>query len=516
MHSRSRGSPPSRRVALISLCGAATLVWLAFSNLGVALPTIANELSVNLTDMQWANNALSIACGTLLLAGGRLADLHGHRKMLLLGLLIFGLAALGTAFTPNLAGLIAGRALMGAGGALILPATLAMIPTHFTRTEQPPAFAAWAAASWAGQAVGPAVGGALTTLLGWRSLFWLTAPVVLVLYVLTTRSAPEAQKARGRVDLIGLVTGAGAALCLLFALTEGQQVGFDDPLIIALFGAAAALTLTFVFVELRITDPLVDLRLFRTRSFDGALLVNLTMNLSFAGALFVLSLYLQDVRGYSAIAAGLLLVPAAGTILIFNAVGARIVSRHDARSPSIWGLVLVGVGSFAVSALLPSISVLAVILGLLIIGVGLGLLSVPVADTIVGGPPVALAGAASGLYKTSSMLGGALGVVLLTAATTRFGRADAAPVSTAAGLTEAESSQVVNALTNSQTAIAILDKLPANERSLVIAVYHQAFSDGVSTALVLGGVIAVVGAILAAWIWPRQRKSGSPRQTQQT
>lgn len=516
MHSRSRRSSPSRRAALISLCTAAMLVWLAFSNLGVALPTIATELNVNLTDMQWANNALSIACGTLLLAGGRLTDLHGHRKMLLLGLVIFGVAALATAFTPNLAGLIAGRALMGAGSALILPSTLAMIPALFKRTEQPTAFAAWAAATWAGQAVGPAIGGTLTTLLGWRSLFWLTAPVVVVLYIVTKQNAPEAQKGRGRVDLIGLFTGAGAVLCLLFALTEGQQVGFNDPLIIALFGATAVLAMAFVFVELKVADPLVDLRLFRTRSFDGALIVNLTMNMSFAGALFVLSLYLQDVRGYSAFAAGLLLVPAAGTILIFNAVGARIVTRHDARSPSVWGLVLVGVGSLAISALLPSLSVLAVILGLLIIGVGLGILSVPVADTIVGGPPVALAGAASGLYKTSSMLGGALGVVLLTAATTRFGRAEAAPVSTAAGLTEAESNQVVNALTNSQTATAVLDKLPASERNLVIAAYHQAFSDGVSTALVLGGVIAVIGAVLAAWIWPRQRKGRSPRQPQQT
>ncbi|MCN0153792.1 MFS transporter, partial [Salinispora arenicola] len=445
------------------------------------------------------------ACGTLLLAGGRLTDLYGHRQMLLLGLLIFGVAALATAFTPNLAGLVAGRAMMGVGSALILPATLAMIPALFDRAEQPSAFAAWAAATWAGQAVGPAIGGTLTTLLGWRSLFWLTAPVVLVLYLTIRRDAPTATRGHGRVDLIGLITGAGTALCLLFALTEGQQVGFNDPLIIALFAATLALGATFVFVELRISDPLVNLRLFRTRSFDGALIVNLTMNMSFAGALFVLSLYLQDVRGYTAFIAGLILIPAAATILIFNTIGARILTRHDPRAPSIWGLVLVGLGSIAISTLLPSLSVLAVILGLLVVGAGLGLLSVPVADTIVAGPPTTLAGTASGVYKTSSMLGGALGVVLLTAATTRFGRAEAAPVSTAAGLTEAESNQVVNALTNSQTASAILDKLPTSERSLVIGVYHQAFSDGVSTALILGGVIALAGAVLAGWIWPRRK-----------
>uniref|UniRef100_UPI00036A9AA1 MFS transporter n=1 Tax=Salinispora arenicola TaxID=168697 RepID=UPI00036A9AA1 len=267
------------------------------------------------------------------------------------------------------------------------------------------------------------------------------------------------------------------------------------------------------FVELRISDPLVNLRLFRTRSFDGALIVNLTMNMSFAGALFVLSLYLQDVRGYTAFIAGLILIPAAATILIFNTIGARILTRHDPRAPSIWGLVLVGIGSIAISTLLPALSVLAVILGLLIVGAGLGLLSVPVADTIVAGPPTTLAGTASGVYKTSSMLGGALGVVLLTAATTRFGRAEAAPVSTAAGLTEAESNQVVNALTNSQIAREILDKLPTGERAVVVRVYDQAFSDGASIALVLGGVIALAGAVLAGWIWPRRKgqRTKNPR-----
>ncbi|WP_018809180.1 MFS transporter [Salinispora arenicola] len=507
MYSRPGRSSPSRRAALVGLCTAATLVWLAFSNLGVALPTIATELSVNLTDMQRANNALSIACGTLLLAGGRLTDLYGHRRMLLLGLLIFGVATSATAFTPNLAGLVAGRAMMGVGSALILPASLAMIPALFDRARQPSAFAAWAATTWAGQAVGPAIGGGLTTLLGWRSLFWLTAPVVLVVYVITSRYAPKASRRRGRVDLVGLATGAGAALCLLFALTESQQVGFNDPLIIVLFAATPVLGAAFVFIETKAADPLVDLRLFRTRSFTAALIVNLAMSMSFAGTLFVLSLYLQDVRGYTAFVAGLLLIPAAGTILGFNTVGARLVTRHNARSPSLWGLVLVGLGGFAISALLPSLSVLAVILGLLIIGAGLGLLSVPVADTDVGGPPASLAGAASGAYRSSSMLGGALGVVLLTTATTRFGRAEAAPVSTAAGLTEAESNQVVNALTNSQTASAILDKLPANERSLVVGVYNQAFTDGVSTALILGGVIAVAGTVLAGWIWPRTHRA---------
>ncbi|MDM4719565.1 MFS transporter [Micromonospora sp. WMMA1363] len=507
MHARNRRSPPSRWSALVGICIAAALVWLAFADLGVALPTIATQLDVSLTDMQWANNALSIACGTLLLATGRFADLYGRRRLLLLGLVVFGCASLVTAFLSGLAGLIVGRAVMGIGGALILPATLALIPVLFSRAEQPTAFAAWAAATWAGQALGPAFGGTLTTLLGWRSLFWISAPAALVAYLLTSRNTPESREvSSGRVDLVGVVTSAGAALCLLFALTEGQRVGFRNPVIIGLFVAALLLAALFVIVELKITNPLVDLRLFRARSFDGALTVNLTMNITFAGTLFVLALYLQDVRGYSAFVAGLLLVPAAVTILVFNTVGARITARHDARTPAVGGLLLISLGFFVVSPVTPTSSFLLVILGLLIVGVGLGLLSVPMSDTLVGGPPTELAGVASGVFKTSSMLGGALGVVLLTAVTASYGRARAGSTSAAAGLSEEESSQVVNALTNSQTARSVLDRLPTDQRAVVTGAYDQAFADGVSAALVLSGVIALVGAALSWWIWPRHRQ----------
>jgi MFS family permease len=452
---------PRRWVALAGICAAAGLVWLAFADLGVALPTISTEPHVTMTDLQWANNAFSLACGALVLAAGRFTDLYGRRRILLLGVAVFGAFSLLTAFLSGLGGLVLGRALMGVGAAMILPATLALIPPMFPRAEQPRAFGAWMAVAWVGQAAGPAVGGALTSLLGWRSLFWTAALVAAVAYVVIRRYTPESrdENAPRGIDVIGLATSAGAAFCLLFALTEGQSTGFGDPLILTLLGAAVVLAVLFVVAERRLRNPLVDLRLFRARDFDGALTANLVMNVVFAGISFLLALYLQDVRGYSAIEAGLLLFPSTLTILAFNPTGGRLAQRRGARTP----------------------------------GAGLGLLSIPVSDT------------ASGLFKMSSMLGGAFGVALLAAVAKALGTREATAEAQAAGLTQAQMDQLANALTGSDAAGSVLDQLPAATRDAVVAAYRQAEVVGAAGAVKLAGVLALLSVPVLLWLWPRRR-----------
>jgi len=340
----TEASEPKRWVALTGLCVAAGLVWLAFADLGIALPTISQELRVSLTDLQWTNNAFSLVCGALVLPAGRFGDLYGRRRLLLLGVVVFGAFALLTSLLSGLPGLIVGRGLMGVGAALILPATLALIPPMFPRAEQPAAFGAWMAVAWVGQAAGPAVGGLLTSWLGWRSLFWIMAPFAALAFWIIWRYAPESrdEKAPHGVDAIGLATSAAAAFCLLYALTEGQSSGFGSPLIIILLVLAIVLGVGFVVAEQRIHNPLVDLRLFRARDFDGALVANLVMNLVFAGISYLFALYLQDVRGYSAISAGWLLFPSTVTILAFNPTGSHQSARHGARLVVAAGLGLLG------------------------------------------------------------------------------------------------------------------------------------------------------------------------------
>jgi EmrB/QacA subfamily drug resistance transporter len=510
---------PHRWTALAGICTAAGLVWLAFAELAVALPTISQELSITMTDLQWANNAFSLACGALVLAAGRFSDLYGRRRLLLIGLATFGGFSLLTAFLSGIGGLVTGRALMGVGAAMILPATLALIPPLFPRSEQPKAFGAWMAVAWVGQAAGPAVGGALTSLLGWRSLFWIAAPLAAGAYLVVRRYTPESrdETARPGLDWIGLLTSAGAAFCLLYALTQGQSVGFGSPGIILLLIAAVILGVTFVFAEKYLGElasragrpsrnPLVDLTLFRARDFDGALTANLVMNIVFAGISFLLALYLQDVRGYSALVAGLLLFPSTFTILAFNPLGARASVHGGPRRPVVWGLLLLGAGTVVAGILSPTSSYLVLALGLLVLGAGLGLLSVPISDTAVAGPPPELAGTASGLFKMSSMLGGALGVALLAALAKGIGTHRAEAEAQAAGLTADQITRLGNALTDSSAAASVLDQLPADTRQAVVTAYQDAFAAGVAGAVKISGVLALLAAVALLWIWPDRRR----------
>jgi EmrB/QacA subfamily drug resistance transporter len=495
---------PNRWIALTGLCVAAGLVWLAFADLGIALPTISQQLKVSLTDLQWTNNAFSLVCGALVLPAGRFGDLYGRRMVLLHGVVVFGAFALLTALLSGLPGLIFGRALMGVGAAMILPATLALIPPLFPRAEQPAAFGAWMAVAWVGQAAGPAVGGALTSALGWRSLFWMIAPFAAAAFWIIWRYAPESrdQKAPHGLDWVGLATSALAAFCLLYALIEGQSSGFGSPLIIILLVFAVVLGVAFVVAEKRIPNPLVDLRLFQARDFDGALLANLVMNLVFAGISFLFALYLQDVRGYSAISAGLLLFPSTVTILAFNPTGGKQSVRHGARPVVSGGLLLLGIGTIVAGIVSTTSSYWILLLGLLILGAGLGLLSVPISDTAVAGPPEELAGTASGLFKMSSMLGGALGVALLSALAKGIGTARAPAEAKAAGLTQDQIDQLSNSLAKSHNFADVVNALPAPTRDQVISAYQHAEAAGVAGAVKIGGLLAIVAAVGLLWIWP--------------
>ncbi|GAA4985764.1 hypothetical protein GCM10025734_09480 [Kitasatospora paranensis] len=342
-----KGYSDQRWRALIGMCVAAGMVWLSFADFGVAVPTISKELSVSLTDLQWANNAFSLSTGALVLAAGRLGDVFGRKRMLEIGLVVMGAVSLVAAFAPGVTGMIVGRAAMGVGAALILPATLALIPPMFPPEEQPRAFGAWMAVAWVGQAAGPAVGGILTGTLGWRSTFWINAPLALAGLWLVRRSAVESTdpNATRHIDLPGLFTSALAAFCLLYGCTAGQEEGFDDPLIITLLVGSVALAGLFVLLEKHLSDPLVDLRLFSSRPFCGALVANSVMNIVFAGVSFLLTLYLQEVRGYGPVAAGLLLLPSTATILLLNPYGGRLSARRGARLPVVLGLLLLGAGT---------------------------------------------------------------------------------------------------------------------------------------------------------------------------
>jgi EmrB/QacA subfamily drug resistance transporter len=513
---------PRRWTSLAGICAAAALVWFSASDLAVALPTIAKEFRASLTTLQWANIAFTVATGSLVIAGGRLGDLLGRRRMLVTGTVVFALASAVAAAAPNPAVLIIGRAVMGVGAALLLPMTLALIPPQFPRSEQPRALGIWAAVAWGGQAAGPAFGGLLTQTLGWRWIFLVNVPIAAVTLLVVRAATAESrdETAPPGVDLAGVATTGGSAFALLYALTAGQTRGLGDPLVLALFAAAVVLGVLFVLVERRVANPLVDLALFRRRPFDAALTANLALNLTFTGTSFLLPLYLQDVRGYDPVVAGLLLLPVTVTLLALLPVGVRLERRTDARLPILIGLAVMAVALVLLGLLVPDWNYPVVVGALLLFGIGVGLMSTPMTDAAVGqasGVPEPLAGMASGVFKMSSMLGSSLGVALFATSAKLFTTNTAVDQARAAGLSGRQITTLRDALVDSKLAQRILSSLSPEVRERVADAAREAFTSGVATTIKAAALVALVAAGLVMVLWPRRagHAMGGPEPVRQ-
>lgn len=497
-------APSHRWISLAAICTAAGIVWLAFADLGVAIPRIADEFTSTLSTLQWANNAFSLVTGAVVIAAGKFGDLFGRRLMLQVGTVVLAMCSLLGAFSPTVGWLILSRGLMGLGAALILPASLALIPPGFTGRAEVAAFGIWQAVAWGGMSIGPALSGILTEGLGWRSLFWINLPLAAVTLAIVRATTPESRDpdASRHIDWIGLILICAAVFTLLYALTEGPSQGWASPLIVVMFVAAAVLAVAWYKVERHVRHPLVDLALFRIRPYNGALAANLTMNLTFAGFSFLLVLWLQNVLGYSAAQAGSLMLPATVGILMCIPIGGKLDTLRGGRLPAVTGLIVASVGLFLLN--LATTGTLWVLTGaLFIIGLGLGLVSTPVANTAVGDVPIDLAGTAAGVFKMSSMLGGALGVALLTAFARELTSREAAAVVHASGLSPAQISETRQALVNSSSFRQAIASLPADLRSVVVHVATEAFSSAVADTMIVAGILTLAATMAVFLLWPR-------------
>ncbi|MGC4933475.1 MFS transporter [Gordonia sp. DT30] len=499
-----------RWFSLAATCTATGLVWLAFADFGVATPTIADDMHADLDGLQWANNAFSLTAGALVVASGKFGDLFGQRRVLQTGIVVFACSSVVSALASSVGVLITGRALMGIGAALILPATLALIPAQFSGRTQLSAFGIWQAVAWGGQALAPAIGGVITDGLGWPWLFWINIPLAAAALFTIRAVTPEIgdSSASRRVDWFGLATIGLAVFALLYALTDGPTAGWSDPLVIGLFVAAVLLAGIWVIIENRITAPLVDLSLFRIRSYDGALIANSMMNLGYAGLSYLLVLWLQNARGFSAVTAGLLMLPAIVGIFALIPLGGRLDSGRGGRLPVVLGMLVLAVGFAIISPLHADSSLWLPIAALVVIGCGLGLLSTPVSNTAVGEVPESLAGTAAGVFKMSSMVGGALGVALLTAITRGLTIADSHHAVATSGMTPDEVDQAHAALVNSSSFTDALARLPAALQKTVSDTAVDAFSRGLGLAMLTTTLVLAAATVVVAFVWPRPHRSG--------
>src|SRR5881227_635871 len=413
-----------RWTALILLCVAQFVVVLDASIVNVALPSIGKGLHFSEANLPWVVNAYVIAFGGFLLLGGRAADLLGRRRVFMAGLVMVAVASLAAGFAVDQGQLIAARAAQGLGAAIISPAALSIVTSLFRDgAERNKALGLWGAVAGSAGAVGVLLGGILTDGLGWEWVLWVNVPVALIALALTPGLIPESrsESTTRHFDAAGAVSITAGLSLLAYAFLDASTAGWGSVRIISLLALSVVLIGAFVIIELRSAAPLVPFRIFRLRTLTGANTVGLLLGASLFSMFFFISLYMQQVLGYSAIHAGLSYLPLALTIIVAAGIGGQLVTRFGFKPILAAGMLCVALGLLWFSRVSVGGGFLTDILGpslLAAIGLGFGFVTSTIAA--VSGVHEREQGLENGLINTSQQIGGALGLaVLSTIATTR-------------------------------------------------------------------------------------------------
>jgi MFS transporter, DHA2 family, methylenomycin A resistance protein len=389
-------------MVLLVTCVGYFLVLLDVTIVNVALPHIGAGLDAGVSELQWVVDGYAIALAALMLAGGSIGDRRGHKRVVLAGLAVFGAGSAGCGLAPDVGVLVAARVVQGIGAAMLLPGTLAIVTHAYPEPRaQARAIGVWAGVGSAALPAGPVLGGALVAGLGWRSVFFLNLPIVLVALPVAAVVVRESSEPAGRrLDAAGSALAAALLAALTYALIERA---------VAAGVAAAVLLAAFVAVERR-PDPMLPLGLLRRRAFTVANGAAGTMNLCTLGMLFVVTLFLQDVQGRAPLTAGLVLLPLFAPLAVIAPLTGRLIARVGTRVPMAAGLVLAAAGLALLAGVTADTRAVALVPALLLWGVGLGVLTPAVVAAAMGAVSGERAGLAAAVNNTARQAGGAIGI----------------------------------------------------------------------------------------------------------
>jgi EmrB/QacA subfamily drug resistance transporter len=411
-------SPPLHRWRAFSLLAvAAFMTVMDLTIVNTALPTIGRELHFSQTSLLWVVTAYELAYGGFLLLGGRAADLLGRRRLIIAGLFVFTAASLGASLAGSEAVLIAMRATQGLGAAMFLPAALSTVRNMFAEgAERNKALGIWGALAALGATTGVVFGGLLTRFAGWEYIFWLNVPVGAVALLLIRRVVPETRldTARRRYDPLGALTVTGALVLLAYAIAQAPRVGWGAGRTIAELAVAVALLGAFLTIERRHDAPLLPLRIFRLQTLAGANAVGFLLGASFYAFIFIGTLYMQQVLGFSALQGGLAWASSGVASMLFAGISQALVTRISAKLVLAFGMAVLAVGIFWTAQAPVHGQFMGDLFGPFLVAVGMGtaFTFIPVQIAALAGVSEREAGLASGLIYTSQELGGALGIAV--------------------------------------------------------------------------------------------------------
>ena len=497
------GGHPRRRRILLVLCLSLLIVVIDNTILNTALPTLARVLHAETSSLQWITDAYTLCFAALLIPAGALGDRFGRRRSLIAGLTVFALGSAAAAFAAGTGELIGARVVMGLGATFVMPATLSILNAVFPPKERAQAIAAWSAVAGAAIVIGPTLGGLLLSHFWWGSVFLINLPLAAVALAGVVLIVPEtADPARSRFDIPGVVLVAGALFAIVDAIIEAPGRGWTGPVTLGLGGAGVAALAAFVWWELRISDPLIDLRIFTSRAFSAAAGAVTVIFFALFGSLFLLTQFLQLVQGYSPLAAGVRALPFALAMAAASPVSPLLAERFGTRVIMPGGMALMGLGLADLSTAGVHTAYPLIAVAVAIMGAGIGLVMAPASNTIMTTVPAHQAGAGSAINDTIREVGGALGIAIV-------GSLSAAVYQSRLGSALA-TAHVPGAVTHAATgSVAAADltgaRLGGMPGSELISAAHSAFVTSMALGIRVAAGVALASAVAAVFAFAPRR-----------
>jgi EmrB/QacA subfamily drug resistance transporter len=496
--------PYARRwQALIVLSFSLLIISVGNTILNVALPTIQEQLDASSSELQWIADGYMLVYASLLLAAGTLGDRFGRRKALVVGLAVFAIGSVLAVFSGSSTELIASRALMGVGGAAIMPTTLSILTNMFPEHERPKAIAVWAAVAGLGVAVGPITGGWLLEHFDYTSVFLVNLPIILACLVGAFALVPDSQDpAKPRLDVVGCVLSVIGLTAIVWGLIEAPDRGWTAPAILSAFAAGAAIATVFVWWERRVDEPMLEVSVFRHRRFTAASASVAFVYFALMGVMYFMTSYIQTVLGHSALEAGERMLPIAVGMALASRLTVKATKRLGTKVTVSFGLAVVASALVMVAGFDEHTGDLPLCRTLGLMGLGMGFAMAPATEAIMGSLPRAKAGIGSAMNDVVREVSGTLAIAVL-------GSVLASAYSGGmTGAVDGLQSDAAGAASDSVGgAHAVAASVGGDAASALVAASNHAFVDAMSTTSVIAAAIAIAGALIATVFLPaRSRK----------
>jgi EmrB/QacA subfamily drug resistance transporter len=488
---------------LLAVCTGVFMLLLDITIVNVALPYIQQAFHATLADLQWVIDAYALTLAAFLLTAGSVGDLVGRRLVFAVGIVVFTIGSALCGFAPDPTFLAVSRAFQGVGGAIMFATSLALLADAFQPQERGVAFGVFGAVTGVAIAIGPVIGGALTSGLSWRWIFFVNVPIGVVALVVTLREVRESKApVASRPDWPGFVTFTLGLTALVYGLIRSHPDGWGSTTVAGSLIAAAIFIALFLVIEVRSHAPMLDLHLLRVPTFNGGLIAAWAISASLFSLLTYVVLYLQNVLGSSAIDTGLRLLPMTGGIFITAGVAGRLTGHVPTRMLIAPGFALIGAGLLLMRGITPSDDWTHLLPGMVVGGIGAGFVNVPLASTAVGVVEPARAGMASGINSTLRQVGIATGVAAL--GSILASQADSTVVSHLATTPLAGQAHALAASVSNGSVLQAIATVPAHLRGVAAGAAKAGFIDGLNVVLLIGALVSFLAAVLT-FVLIRQR-----------